>query len=534
MRELLTKVWTQMLEVNKSLSGTKKAAIAFVALVALGGIMGVAYYSGKPDYQVLFSSLSQEDAGAITQKLSADRIPYQLMADGSAILVPAERVHELRLSLATQGLPAGGGVGFEIFDKSTFGMTDFVQKLNFKRAMQGELSRTIGQMKEVRSSRVHIAIPEKKLFGKEDTGPTASVVLQLARRGALNKDQVMGIVHLVASSVEGMKPENVTVVDTEGRLLSGGEPSDEAARLSSTQNEYRNNMERDIEKNITSMIENVVGSGKVVTRVTADMDFTKIERTEKKFDPNSQVARSEQRSESKATGAQSPGGVPGIQSNIPGGEVATMTAAAPAQNSQSQETVNYEINEVVSHIQEQVGGVKKLSIAVIVDGKYAAKEGAPAGAEKEFQPRTAEELNQLSELIKTAAGVNVGRGDQVTVQSAPFDTSKFDTDITDAKAETDRQFYMEVVKYVGIGALVLALFILILRPALGWITSTSRELEDLRAFPQTVQQMEARLGVKTGGGLEEEVDYREKVKRLMQENPKAAAEMLREWLKSRR
>jgi len=532
MLDFLKKVWSQVQEANKSLSAGKKAALAFVGVATLVGVLFVAYTAKKPDYQVLFSGLSSEDAGSISQKLSEGKIEYQLMADGSAIMVPAEKVHELRLQLATQGLPAGGGVGFEIFDKSTFGMTDFVQKLNFKRALQGELSRTIGQMKEVKNARVHIAMPEKKLFGKEDTGPTASIVLQLNQRGSLNKHQVTGIVHLVASSIEGMKPENVTIVDTDGRLLSGGEPTDESARLSSTQMEFKNNTEKDIEKRITSMIENVVGAGKVVTRVSAEIDFTKIERTEKKFDPNSQVARSEQRSEAKSVGAQSPGGVPGIQSNVPGGEEATMTQGTPAQNNTSQETVNYEINEVVSHIQEQVGGIKKLSIAVIVDGKYAVKEGAEPGAEKEYQPRPAEELNQLSELIKTAAGVNTNRGDQVTVQSAPFDTSRYETDLVDAKTEADRQLYMDVIKYIGMGALVLALFVIVLRPALGWITSTSRELEDLRAFPQTIQQIEARLGMKPGG--EEEVDYREKVKNLMKENPKAAAEMLREWLKARR
>lgn len=530
MLEFLKKVWVESFEAMKALPASKKVAIGFVAVVALGGVMGVAYLSKRPDNQVLFAGLSSEDAGAITQKLSEQKIPYELAQDGRAVLVPAEKVHELRLSMATQGLPSGGGVGFEIFDKSTFGMTDFVQKLNFKRALQGELARTIGQFKEVKSCRVHIAVPEKRLFGKEKDDPTASVAIQFSSRARLNKEQVMGIVHLVSSSVEGLKPENVTVVDVEGRLLSGGESSDESTRLSSTQMEHRANIEKDIEKRITSMIENVVGYGKAVTRVSAELDFTKIERTEKKYDPNSQVARSEQRSENKSVGAQSPYGAVGASSNLPGGEEAQSTAGTPAQTSSTQETVNYEINEVVSHMVEQVGAVKKLSIAVIVDGKYVPKQGGTAG-EREYQARSEDEIKQLTDLVRTAAGVNTQRGDVVTVQSAPFDTSRYAGEIEEARAESDRQFYMEVVKYFGMGALVLALFMFVIRPILGWITATTGEIEELRAFPQTVQQLEASMGFKAGV---EEVDYKTKIRQIVQENPKAAAEMLREWLKSKR
>lgn len=530
MFDFLKKVWAESLEAMKALPTSKKVAIGFVAVAALAGVMGVAYLSKRPDNQVLFSGLSQDDAGTITQKLSEQKVPYELAQDGKAILVPAEKVHELRLSMATQGLPSGGGVGFEIFDKSTFGMTDFVQKLNFKRALQGELARTISQFREVKSCRVHIASPEKRLFGKEKDDPTASVAIQFSSRARLNKEQVMGIVHLVASSVEGLKPENVTVVDVEGRLLSGGESSDESARLSSTQMEHRSNLEKDMEKRITSMIENVVGYGKAVTRVTAEIDFTKIERTEKKYDPNSQVARSEQRSENKSVGAQSPSGAVGASSNLPGGEEAQVSSGTPAQSTSTQETLNYEINEVISHMVEQVGSVKKLSIAVIVDGKYIPKQGGAAN-EKEYQARTEDEIKQLTDLVRTAAGVNAQRGDVVTVQSAPFDTSKYAAEIDDAKAESDRQFYMEVVKYFGMGALVLALFMFIIRPTLAWITATTGEIEELRAFPQTVQQLEASMGFKPG---EEEIDYKTKIRQIVQENPKAAAEMLREWLKSKR
>lgn len=530
MGEYLKKVWAQVQEATKGLAMSKKIAIGAVAIITMLGILGVAYMSNTPEYSVLFSGLTQGDAAAITQNLSSNKVPYKLESNGTAIMVPSDKVHELRLSLATAGLPAGGSVGFEIFDKSSFGMTDFVQKINFKRALQGELERTISDFHEIQSCRVHIAIPEKKLFSKEQNNVTASVVVKLKGGRSLKKDQVAGVVHLVASSIEGLKPENVTVVDVDGHVLSGGEQSDDVARLSSTQLEYRTSVERDMEKRISSMIENVVGQGKVVTRVSADVDFRRIERTEKKYDPDSQVARSEQRNESKSTGAQPPAGVPGVQSNVPEGEGQSQTSGSAAASSQNQETINYEINEVVSHMVEPVGTIKKLSVAVIVDGKYVAKKGDTAGA-KEYQPRSDQEVKQLNDLVKTAVGFDANRGDQITVSSAPFDTSKLTGDIEDAQVESSRQLYMQIIQYLGMAALVIALFVFGMRPLLRWITASSKEIDALRAFPQTVKEVEEQMGLK---GEEEEVDYRTKVKVLISENPKFAAEMLRAWLKARR
>jgi len=201
MLEFLKRVWDQAQEASKGIPTSKKMAIAAMALIVLTGILGVSYFANRPDYQPLFTQLTNQDVAAITQNLAENNVPYQLTSGGTAVLVPAGKVHEMRLKMATAGLPAGGVVGFEIFDKSTFGMTEFVQKLNYKRALEGELSRTISQFREIQSCRVHIAIPERKLFTKEQTAPTASVVLKLATRGGLNKEQVTGISHLVASSV---------------------------------------------------------------------------------------------------------------------------------------------------------------------------------------------------------------------------------------------------------------------------------------------------------------------------------------------
>ncbi len=528
MQDFLSKLFNQGGEALREMPTSRKAAIVALAVVVMGGLFGASWFAGRPDYQVLFANLSTEDSVSITQSLVDKKVPYELAQSGSAILVPADQALSLRLELASQGLPTGGSIGFEVFDKSSFGMTEFVQKINLKRAMQGELERTINQFREVKSSRIHIAQPARKLFSKDKEPVTASVMLKMNGRASLGKEQVMAIVHLVASSVEELRSDNVTVVDVEGRVLFGGEPDDAMARLSSTQLEYRANLEKDMEKRISTMLESVVGPNKVVTRVSADLDFRRIERTEKKFDPASQVARSEQRSEQSSTGAAAPSGVVGVQANLPGDEGNASMAGSPAKSNNSQETVNYEINETVSHIIDPTGAVKRLSVAVLVDGKYEKKEGADKA---EYTPRTPEELSQIESLIRTAAGVDTNRGDVVTVQSAPFDTTSYDEMMAEAES-APAIAASQWIAYAGMAGMALLLFLFVLRPAMGWITQTSADLQELQTFPQTVEQLENQLGLHATD--EETVDYRAKLRDLIASDPKATAEMMREWLKARR
>ncbi|MGK7346427.1 MAG: flagellar basal-body MS-ring/collar protein FliF [Candidatus Nitrospinota bacterium M3_3B_026] len=527
MLEFLKKVWSQVQEAAGSLPPSKRVAIGAVGLIVMMGILGVAYLSGKPDYHPLFTKLTPGDTSAITQLLTEEGVEYKLSQDGAAVLVPADKVHQMRLKLATAGLPTGGVVGFEIFDEGTFGMTEFVQKLNFRRALEGELARTISQFREIQSCRVHIAKPERKLFTRgEQEGATASVVLKVAYGNRLGKEKVRGIAHLVAAGVDGLEPDKVTIVDVNGNVLFGGEPHDEVALLSATQLEYRGSVEREMEQRITSMLESMVGTGKVVTRVNAEIDFRRVERTEKKFDPESQVIRSEQRSESKSTGAESPYGAAGVASNLPGGQAAAATAGKPATSSETQETINYEINEVVSHMVEPVGTVKKMSIAVMVDGEYETEDG-----ERVYTPRSEEDIQRLTNIVRTAAGFDADRGDVVTVMSAPFETAPYMAGAEEVEAAARWELYAMIARYIGMVVLAAALFLFVIRPLINWITASSAEVEALRRFPATIEQMEASMGVARG---EEEVDYRSRINQLIQENPKGVAEMIREWLRSRR
>jgi flagellar basal-body M-ring protein/flagellar hook-basal body protein (fliF) len=282
----------------------KRLGILVALAAGVAALVSVTLWTQQPDMQVLFANLAPEDAGAIVEKLKEAKVPYELGASGASILVPSAQVHDLRLQMAGQGLPHGGGVGFEIFDRSTLGMSEFVQKLNYRRALQGELARTIAQMPDVARARVHLAVPERRLFSADHDRPRASVVLSLRGSNALSRGQIQGIVHLVASSVEGLQPREVTVVDGNGRLLSeGNNGGDGPTRLTGSQLDYQRTLEKDIETRIQTMLERIVGNNKAVVRVSSVLDLRQVEMTEERYDPNGQVARSEQRTQEKANGS---------------------------------------------------------------------------------------------------------------------------------------------------------------------------------------------------------------------------------------
>src|SRR3990170_4189163 len=407
--------------------GQKVMAVAGVAAM-IAVVISVVLWANQPVYHLLYANLSPEDAGTITEKLRVMKVQYEIQ-NGNAILVPQEKVHELRLLLAGEGLPSGGGVGFEIFDRTSIGMTDFVQKLNYKRALQGELARTIGQLTEVEQARVHLAVPEKTLFSEKKESARASVVLKIRGGRTLSQNQVHGIVHLVASSVEGLSAQNISVVDTRGNILS--KPSDDgyAANLSTFQIEYQRNLEKSMEERVQSMLERAVGPGKVSVRISSVLDFKQVETTEEKYDPDTVAVRSEQRVQENSSGsAGNASGVPGVVSNLPAAKNENPQASGERGGSSSlsrkaQETINYEINKTVSHIVEPVGTIKRLSAAILIDGNYEIVKGADGKEMKKYVPRSVEETGKYTEIVKKAIGYSEERGDQVEVMSIPFESS---------------------------------------------------------------------------------------------------------------
>ena len=499
------------------------AAVAFLSAVAFAILIFVA---NRTDYRPLFTNLTSEDAGEIVKKLKDAKTPYQITPDGKGILVPSDKVYELRLTLASEGIPQGGGVGFEIFDRKNFGMTEFVQKLNYQRALQGELARTIGQINGVEQARVHLVIPEKSLFKDNERPATASIVLKMKSNRALQDSEVQGVVHLVAASIEGMDPEQVTLLDSRGKILSKGGSSDATTRMTTAMQETQRSYERNVEERVQSLLDRIVGGGKSVARVTASFDFKQVERVEEKFDPETIAVRSEQRTEEKGSSTTSGAGVPGVQTNL--GRTAAGAGATSGGGSKNDETLNYEVSRSTSKTIEPVGALSKISIAVLVDGKYeepaAVKDGQVAKAK--YVPRSPDELQKIETLVKSAVGFNLERGDQLSVQNIPFqDTGEAGS--TEVATWWTNPFFMSLAKnlMIAVGFLVLIMFVI--RPLLASLRLGKRPaLESFEAIGSGGEQLTTAERELINTQMAEQKELIEQAKK----DPYQVAQILQNWV----
>ncbi|MCC6812208.1 MAG: flagellar M-ring protein FliF [Deltaproteobacteria bacterium] len=388
------------------------AMLAAVAALGIAGVLVSANDTISAD-AYLFTGLDASDAGEIVSKLKEQRVPFTLAAGGAAIMVPEARVHELRLELAQAGLPKGGGVGFELFDRPSWGQSDFVQQKNYARALQGELERTIGAMASVMKARVHLVLPERRLFRERDERPSASIVLRLRPGRALGEGHASGILHLVASSVPGLSPDRVTLVDDAGNVLTSRGDGVSGEGL-----DFRRTLERSLEQKVQAMLDRALGANKSSVKVSADVDFSQIERTEETFDPERTALRSEQANEEKQNrAAPAAMGVAGARANLvatSGGVQAPEAASQPVTtNSQKTTTTrNFEINKVTSRTVLAPARVSRLDAAVLVDGVY--------GDKGKFSPLPKEEMEALEAVIKRAMGYDEKRGDELALRCVPF------------------------------------------------------------------------------------------------------------------
>jgi flagellar M-ring protein FliF len=416
----------------KQLTPARQVTLLATAAGSLAFFFWMTNGAANSQYRLLFRGLDDAEVASVIDALDSENIDHRLEEGGTAILVPTPMVHEARIRVAAKGLPAGKGVGFEIFDKGNFGVTDFVQKINYKRAMQGELARSIEQIEAVEAARIQIAIPDKTVFlRKERNHVTAAVVTRLRPGTDLTSEQVQGIVHLIASSIEGLQKERVTIVDNHGRLLApvgSGAPGPHAPDGAMAQ---RSRMEASLENQVVSLLERTIGIGNVSAQVTAELDWTKVEKTEETFDPESQVVRSEQLSEdSSRDGSTASGGVAGIVANAPDTSAKGDSAQQESSTSRMASTINYEINKSVSHTVLPIGTIKRLSIAVLIDGMpfdpTAVVEGeeAPAG----YKPWDETNMAQFEQLAKAAVGFSEDRGDEFSLINAPFRNLQIETE----------------------------------------------------------------------------------------------------------
>jgi flagellar M-ring protein FliF len=405
-----------ILEFLKNLGAPRVAAMGAVALGLVGFFVYIILRMSQPQMALLFSDLTLEDSAQIVKELERRQVRFQIRNEGGQIFVAQEQVARVRLQLAETGMPRGGGVGYEIFDKGdALSSTSFVQNMNQLRALEGELARTIRGIERVQTARVHLVMPERALFSRERTEPSASIVLRV--RGGLEPQQIRAVRHLVASAVRGLSPQRISIVDESGRLLADG-AGDAAGMTGTSIDERRASQERHLREQVESIIASVVGPGRARVQVTADMDFNRVTQTSDDFDPERRVVRSTQtREEQSNSGEASRDGQVSVGNELPGANQTTPQQAATREASRkSEETVNYEIARTQRTEVTEGGRVKRVSVAVLVDGLYARD----AQGNVNYQPRPPEELERIGALVRSAIGFDQRRGDQVEIVNLRF------------------------------------------------------------------------------------------------------------------
>lgn len=492
----LTAIW-QRLSIQQKIITSSLVAFTFLGLVGLLLWTRSTASASSGGETVLYSDLEVEDAAAVTDKLQQGGYKYKMDNNGRSISVSKKDIYEVRMALAREGLPKSHGIGYELFDKTNFGMTDFVQKLNSRRALEGELQRTIEGLEEVKSSRVHLSTPEPSLFLDEQKEAKASVVVKLSSGRELSKDQIRGITYLVSASVEGLKPQNISIVDYNGRLLSSPFNEDETALASSQNLELQQNVERALERKIDDMMTGVLGQGKSKARVSLDLDFDRTEATLEKYNPESRVIRSEERTDENTK-------------NAPDGD-----------QTREHSITNYEIDKSVEHVMREVGNIKRLTISVAVDGRYTREKNG----KETYMARTTEELQQLEEMVKNTVGYDLARGDEISVANVQFDNEFLRKEQTDMEQQERLEFYMTIAKYAGLFIIAL-FFILFLR----YLAKTLAEAMN-PPVPSIAQfEPDEPVAEEIPQDMRRSSEILERVEMLTREEPVNIAGIIRQWL----
>jgi len=535
--------------------GKRVAAGGGVAII-LAIMVAVWMWSQAPEYRVLFSNYSDRDGGAITAALDQMAVPYKFSEGGSAILVPSEQIHDLRLKLAAQGLPKGGNVGFELMENQKLGTSQFLEQVNYQRSLEGELARSIQSLGSVSSARVHLALPKPSVFVRDQQKPTASVLLNLQPGRALDPGQVSAIVHLVASSVPELTIGNVTVVDQNGTLLS--DTSNKGAgskQLDATQLKYVDTVQQNIIKQVESIIKPIVGEGNVRAEATAEIDFAQVDTAAEMYKPNSppepQAIRSQQTSESTQPGAGA-SGIPGALSNQPPGvNAAPVEGQLPpggaqpgAGPSRKDSTTNFEVDKTIRYEQRPMGGIKRLTVGVVVNYRRIVD---PKTGKVTVRPLAAAEVAQINELVKQAMGYNQARGDTLNVANAPFDgVDKPAEDIKPMEWWSDPAnfpLFKEIARYAFVAAVIAFLYFRFLRPLL---RPAIKKFDEATAMPEEEKEEEAdeeAAAAEAEAVAEEQEQEVEQQRRaqgyranlqlaqdLAREDPRIVANVIKAWL----
>jgi flagellar M-ring protein FliF len=509
---------------------SRKLLMGGMLVAVFFGFVALYLYGQKTSFQPLYGSLSTDDAASITDALTSKGVEFQLTSGGTMILVPAEQVYDLRLSLASEGLPQGGGVGFEIFDETDFGTTEFVQKLNYQRALQGELARTIKEFNEVSDARVMIVMAEDSVFIEESKPASASVLLKL--RSNLSKSKVEAVVNLVSSAVEDLSNDNVTVVDTQGNVLSKKSSESAAdAELADAKLEYKLTYENNLAAQIQSMLEQIVGSGNAIVRVAADMNFDQVDLSEEIYDPEAQVIRSRQStSENASTAEAADNGISSVNPVVADGAVDGVNNKRTEESQKENETVNYEISRTVRRTVNPVAEIERISVAAVLDGNYTIETAADGSQTRTYEPRTQEELDRFKDIVQSAMGYSSDREDQISVESFPF--SYMDEMAFGEGVGTDWTGLMRRYGHLaGYAVLILAAFLFLVKPVVRTVQDVAVQSQQA-ALTVKHQSQEALPEGMAQGALPppQEMTGRQKATFLARQDVDKTTEQIRGWL----
>jgi len=456
-----------LVNILRNMGSARVVIMGVVAAVLMGFFAYLAIQVTKPPMALLYSNLDIKDSGAITDKLSGMGVAYQMSPDGSSIMVPDGEAARLRMAMAQEGLPAGGNIGYEIFDDSnSLGTTSFVQNINHLRALEGELARSIQSLDRVAAARVHLVLPERKLFTRDEQKPSASIVIRT--QGRLSDGQVNAIQHLVAAAVPDLEPTRISIVDERGNLLAAGMEQAETGVFSSNVDERRRNYENQIKSELEALLANSLGPGKVRAEVTAQIDFDRVTTNSEIYDPDSQVVRSSQTVEETGTNSERTNtDSTSVANNLPEADMAQAgdEPTSASASSRTEETVNYEISKTVRTQIQEAGRIKKLSVAILVDGRYTTNEDGSTT----YEPRAQEELDKIATLVRSAIGYDEARGDVVNVvnmqfaQVAPLEDVKPEsTDIFGIK----RADFFRLAQLIVMAVVAALVILLVVRPLL--------------------------------------------------------------------
>jgi len=530
MNQNLSKLGKQLSDIWGQLGASQRLSVVAATFVLIAGLAAISFWSSHTDYGLLYGGLSDGEASKVTAALDDAKVPYKVSSGGS-IMVPTEKIYTMRMQLAGKGIPQGDGVGFEIFDKPNFGISDFVQRANYTRALQGELSRTISQLDEIQSARVMIVLPENRLLLDKDKFPTASVFVRVRGNSQLPSQSINSIRFLVANAVEGLKPNHVSVVDNMGNVLSENSDDDSMAGMSTSQLAMRRNLELYFSKKAQDMLEKVLGPGQAIVRVSAEVNYYTMTRHEEKYDPDGQVVRSQTKTDDSLTSATTGNNsATGISANT--ADTNNASGAAPVnntRNNKSVSTIAYEIGSTRIDSTQAPGGLKRLTAAITI-----ATQMEGTGADRKAVPRSPEEIEKLRTLVSNALGADPSRGDIVGLEEMPFN-DQFATDLTQQlDNQSKRDYWTNLLRSLLYPALGLGALFMLMR------TFKSTLVPEI-----PIGVPVGRLGVKTNGtgngnGHSRYGEFSfepqpgvvtvDVLNKLIKDNPNNMTQAIREWM----